>query len=92
MELESHPRRAERVLARQGEGVLILLDPDDGSYYTLDEVGSRIWELCDGTRSTAEIAAILSEEFDAAPETIRADLLELVADLSDQNLVVEAGA
>jgi len=76
----------------QGDEELVLLDPDNGHYYTLDEVGTRIWELCDGGRSIAEIAGALDEEFDAPPETIRADLLELLEELSDGGLVLDAGS
>ena len=36
-----------------------------GEYFTLDEVGGRVWELCDGTRSIDEIATIVTEEYDA---------------------------
>lgn len=91
MQLDSHPRRAERVLSHQGDAALVLLDPESGQYYTLDEVGARIWELADGTRSASEIAETLEQEFDAPPETIRADLLDLLQELSSSDLVVDAG-
>ncbi len=92
MELDSHPRRAERILVHQGDEELVLLDPENGNYFTLDEVGARIWELADGGRSAAEIADVLDQEFDAPPETIRADLVELLEELSGSGLVVDAGA
>jgi hypothetical protein len=61
-------------LTQQVSGTVVLLDPDNGEYYALDEVGSRIWELCD----------------DAPAETVEADVLELVEDLIREKLVVEA--
>ena len=92
MQLDSHPERAARILAHRGDEELVLLDPENGQYFTLDEVGARIWELCDGKRSVSEIAAALDEEFDAPLETIRADLLELLEELSSGGLVLEARA
>jgi hypothetical protein len=82
----------ERLLSHKGDEELVLLDPEDGSYYTLDEVGARIWELADGTRTAAQIAAALDEEFDAPLEEIQADLLELLAELAASGLVSDAGA
>ena len=78
------------MLAHKGEVELVLLDPEDGSYYTLDEVGARIWELADGTRTAAEIAEALDEEFDASLDTIQADLLDLLAELTASGLVTDA--
>jgi pyrroloquinoline quinone biosynthesis protein D len=80
------------MLAHKGETELVLLDPEDGSYYTLDEVGARVWELADGTRTAEQIAAALAEEFDAPLETIQADLLELLGELTESGLMTDAGA
>lgn len=90
MRLDSRPARAERVIAHRGDEELLLLDPEDGSYYALEEVGARIWELCDGNRLASDIAATLEAEFDAQPDEIRADLLELLDELSGRKLVVDA--
>lgn len=55
----------------------------------MEEVGARVWELCDGRRSVEEIAAILGDEYEATPEDIQRDLLELLADLMNEKLVDE---
>jgi pyrroloquinoline quinone biosynthesis protein D len=67
---------------------LILLNPDDGQYFTLDEVGGRAWELCDGARTIADVAAVLQQEFDAPLSVIQADVLELLDDLGRERLVI----
>ncbi|MGH2451008.1 MAG: PqqD family protein [Candidatus Limnocylindria bacterium] len=92
MDLASRPRRGERVLARQASGSLVLLDPDSGKYFTLDEIGARIWELSDGSRSVSEIAEAVCAEYDAPRETVEADAVELLGDLAGEQLVVDEGA
>lgn len=87
MHPEARPRHSPRILWREGEDSVLLLNPDDGQYFALEEPGSRIWGLCDGSRSIAEIAAVLEQEYDAPAETIRADVLELVAALADEKLL-----
>jgi pyrroloquinoline quinone biosynthesis protein D len=90
--LDARPRRQESVLAQEAQGQTVLLRLDDGGYYALDEVGAAVWELCDGTRSVADIVAALGEQFDAPEMTIRADVLEFVEELRDERLLVAAGA
>jgi coenzyme PQQ biosynthesis protein PqqD len=85
------PRRNPQVLAQQGEKDLVLLYPQSGNYYTLDEVGSHVWSLCDGTHTVAAMAARIGEEFEAPVEEIEQDVRELLIDLADEHLVIEAG-
>ena len=84
----TRPRRNEQVLGQRMDDTFVLLKPSDGNYYALDEVGSRVWELCDGRRSVADVAATICSEYDAPAETIRADVLELLEDLAGESLVL----
>jgi hypothetical protein len=45
---ESCPKRGEQVIAQKASNDLLLFNIDDGNYYSLNAIGSRIWELCDG--------------------------------------------
>ena len=84
-------RRQEGILAQEAHGQTVLLRLEDGGYYSLDEVGAMIWELCDGQRVVAEIVAMLCAEFDAPEATVRADVLEFIDDLRrERPLVVDA--
>lgn len=82
------PRRREGVLAQHVMDKVVLLDPANGQYYALDEVSGRIWELCDGEHSVAELSSVISREFDAPAEVITADVLELLDDLAGEQLLV----
>jgi hypothetical protein len=87
------PERRPGVLAQQvkpDDPSLVLLNPKSGEYYTLEAVGTRVWQLCDGKRTISEIAATIAEEYDASPETIERDVMELVKELMDEELVVPA--
>jgi hypothetical protein len=92
--LNSGPRDSQlrvrpnpEILATQLAEDSVLLNPADGNYYSLDGVGSRAWELCNGTRTLAEIAEIVGAEFGADPITVMADLAELFADMADAKLI-----
>src|ERR1700754_4428990 len=86
----SRPRRQEGVIVQEAQGQTVLLRLEDGSYYALDDVGARVWELCDGERTTDEIVEGMCAEFAAPRETIAADVLDFVSELREERLLVEA--
>jgi len=90
IELGTTLSKSGRTLARELNGELVLIDVDTGQYYTLNEVGGRVWALCDGSTTVAQLVVALCEEFDAPPEVVKADVVELVADLAKEGLLVES--
>ena len=88
MNLDTVPRQAERIVAQQAAGQWVLLDVSTGQYYGLDQVGGRIWQLCDGARSVRQIAEVLSDEFDAAGQSVENDVAGLVSELVGESLLV----
>ena len=86
----NRPLRNQHVLSGPGEAALILLNPRNGEYYTLDEVGCRLWSLCDGSHTLADMVSVIGAEFDAPPAQIEADLHELLSEMAGERLVVEA--
>ncbi len=88
--MDSRPRRRDNVLTQETSDGLVLLDPDGGEYFALNEVGARVWELCDGARTVTEVVGVLAEEFEAPSEVIRDDVLELLEELAAERLVTEA--
>ncbi len=86
---ESRPKRREGILTQRASDTQLLLNLSSGQYYALNEVGTRVWEFSDGSRTIAEIAATIAEEYDAPVEEIQADVIELLEDLVNEQLVIE---
>ncbi len=87
MDLDFCPKQRNGVLCQQASGTTVLLDPSSGEYYSLEEVGARIWELCDGANNVGAIIALLAQEYDAPAVTIRNDVQQFLAELIDADLV-----
>lgn len=88
MDADSTPTRNPDVVARRGpDDVTILLHTTSGQYYTLDDVGGRVWELADGRRTVAEITDQIASEYDAPLAQIESDVRELLGELSSDELV-----
>jgi coenzyme PQQ biosynthesis protein PqqD len=79
-------RRRPDILSQRVDDQLVLLSPRDGQYFALDEVGGRLWELCDGAHTIADIADVLAHEYDAPRATIETDVRELLHELVDEKL------
>ncbi|MHB0871727.1 MAG: PqqD family protein [Chloroflexota bacterium] len=66
----------------------ILLNSRSENYYSLNEVGTRVWELIDGQTTAREIASRIAEEYDAPAEEIEEDVVALLQELREQGLVL----
>jgi phage tail sheath gpL-like len=55
--------------------------------YVLNETGARIWRLIDGRRSLADIGDVLAQQYNVRPETVEADLLEIIGQLEELGML-----
>ena len=75
------------VQATNMDGETVLLDLSTGRYYTLNRIGSLIWELCTGEQSISDIHTVLCGRFDVAPDRALDDLVTLVNQLIQEGLL-----
>lgn len=85
---EGCPKRAEQVIAQKAAHELLLLNMEDGNYYSLNEIGGRIWELCDGNRTVSQVVAALAAEYEAPYSTVENDVMELLEGFRTGKLIV----
>jgi hypothetical protein len=69
------------------DGETVLLDLSTSRYYTLNRVGSVIWEQCTGNHTIRDIQTVLCDRFDVAPERALDDLVTLVNQLTQEGLL-----
>ena len=81
-----HPQTAGRVI--DNEAVLML--SDDSEIHVLNAVGSRVYELADGTNSLAQISQQIAQEFDVSLEQAAIDTQDFLQELLDRNVFVLA--
>jgi hypothetical protein len=87
LSLTLHPSDAAIESSVGDETVLLNLDND--TYYGLDPVGTRIWELLKEGRSTAEICRLLGAQYEVEQVTIENDVRNFLTDLKTHGIVVE---
>ena len=73
------------------DGEAVLVDLTSGYYFSLNRVGTVIWELLDGERTLGAVQEATCRRFEVAPETAWADLEVLVRRLcADKLATLEA--
>jgi hypothetical protein len=70
-------------------GEAVLLNLESGRSYTLNRVGTMVWEQLDGRRPLAAVLSALTESFNAPETQLRRDLLALVRQLRAEGLIEE---
>jgi len=85
--LETCPKRGEQIIAQKAANDVVLLNMEDGNYYSLNEIGSRVWELCDGNHSVSQLVATLAGEYDAPAQALERDVVELLEDFRKGKLI-----
>ncbi|WP_216909550.1 PqqD family protein [Synechococcus sp. CCY 0621] len=75
------------VMDRRVGDETVILHLATGTYYGLDPVGARMWELMASNQSLAEIRDQMLQEYAVEADQLERDLLKLCQDLLAQGLV-----
>ena len=78
---------SQEVLSQEVSGETVLLDMQSESYFGLDAVGTRIWQLLQEKHSLQEVFDVMLEEYEVEEKQLEKDLNELLNKLIDEELV-----
>lgn len=76
------------VLTQKLDGELVLLHPEQGLYYGLNQVGTTVWELLRQSpgRSLRSVMEALCQEYDVSQAQCEEDVLKMVRQLYNSGL------
>ena len=87
IELSQRATPSDDVLFQVVGGESVLLNLASESYFGLDAVGTRVWQLLGEDDRLQRAYERLLEEYDVDPERLRADLVAVVGKMADAGLV-----
>jgi hypothetical protein len=87
LNLSSSVRATEDVVFRELDGEAVLLNLATGTYFGLDSVGTRIWQLLERLHRLDAVRDALVAEYEVEIPTAGEDLINLVDRLAAHGLV-----
>lgn len=67
---------------------LVMMDIDQGKYFSLNPVATRIWDLLEQPLTDDELCMVLIDEYDVEPERCKLEVLEHLDELERMGLVL----
>ncbi|GGA55902.1 PqqD family protein [Sphingomonas psychrolutea] len=75
-------KQGDWISAKVGDEI-VMMSAEEGKYIGLNDVGARIWELLDESKTRDALEARLLEEFDVTPDACRAELDSFLTKLAE---------
>lgn len=80
-------RKPIHVLVQNFESETVLFNLQSEHYFSLDPIGSRMFELLTSVSSTDGVVEKILDEYDVDRERVEVDLKQLVSELLSRNLL-----
>ncbi|MCS6950544.1 MAG: PqqD family protein [bacterium] len=68
------------------EGEAVIISPQERELHSLNEVGTTIWRLADGSRTLRQIALELSQTYEITPEEVLPDVLAFAQEMVEKGV------
>jgi len=81
-------RRNSRTISGRLHDEMVMMDIEQGKYFSLNPVATRIWDLLENPMTPEEICGHLAEEYEVEMLQCRAEVGELVKEMERLGLVV----
>ena len=92
--MDKKPLTKASVIARSSElvcsdidGEIVMMSIENGKYYGLDEVGSRIWEILEKPLPIADIIDQLLLNYEVEQATCEEDVMHFLQQLDDDDML-----
>lgn len=85
--LTSTVTQSEDQVSTELDGETVLMSIEQGNYYGMDKILSRIWALIKTPTIVSTLCDRLMEEYDVERKTCETDILNVLNDLAEENLL-----
>jgi hypothetical protein len=84
------PRKHPESVSRVYDGDAFIILSQSHQYKILNEVGTRVWELIDGTRTVDDMARLIADEYEVSIETALKDVNDFIHDLRANGMLADS--
>jgi len=79
--------RTAGLVSTEVDGETVILSIDEGRYFGINAIGSRIWALIEPPIRIDDLITALMQEFEIDRPNCTADVLEFIDEMQKQNIV-----
>ena len=69
------------------DGEAVLMSVQNGKYYKLDDIGTRVWALIETPTSLAALCDRLVQEYNVERDVCQAEVMSMLERMMQQNLI-----
>ena len=80
-------QRNEGMVEAKIDGEMVMMSIENGEYYGLDDIATRIWDMIETPLTVKAICDQLSNEFDVSEAQCQSDVLHFLNVMADQNVI-----
>ena len=78
----------DKIIAKEIQGEAVLLNKESGDYFSLNAVGTDIYNcICRGME-TETIVSFLLDRYDVEHNTLKNDVISLVSELKEKKIIL----
>ena len=85
--LETKIVRADSVITAEMDDEIVMMSLEKSSYFGLDAIGSKIWQLIEAPTRVADLCDQLTREFDVEQEQCATDVLTFLNELHQNDII-----
>ncbi|MFT5083440.1 MAG: hypothetical protein ACI9Y1_001483 [Lentisphaeria bacterium] len=86
--LSSTVRRNENIVDAVIDGETVMMSIENGQYYGLDNIASRIWQLVEKPIKINDICQSLQEEYNVNQTLCQSDVIAFLDNLKESDVVL----
>jgi len=90
IDLQTALARSEQLLYSEVDGDVTMMSVENGKYYSLRDVGARIWALLERPMSPEQICDQLMAEYRIDRERCEADVMRVLRQMASEGVVEPA--
>ena len=80
-------QRSKELVSTEVDGETVMMSIENGKYYGMNKIGSRIWKLIENPIKVEELCDKLIEEYEVRQDDCKKEALEFLNTLNEGNLV-----
>lgn len=87
IDLNTAVRAKSELISSDIDGEIVMMDIEEGSYYGLNNVASRIWQLVEKEITVSNVCDALLHEYDVDKKECEKEVIKYLETLVDKKLI-----